>query len=53
MTAEQKKNIETITRRWHNAEQVDNRKISQAIFDIGYLTGVIFYLEEQLANPRA
>lgn len=48
MTPEQKRRIDIITKRWRVAEQADNRKISQAIFDIGYLTGIIMYLEQEI-----
>ncbi len=50
MTESQRKKLEEISKRWHNAEKTDNRQISQAIFDIGFLSGIILYLEEQLAR---
>lgn len=53
MTPEQKKRLDEISARWRKAETGDNRHTAQAVYDIAYLTGIIFDLEDRLANPRA
>lgn len=52
MTEDQKKRFREISQRWHNAERTDNRQTAQAIYDIGFLSGVIFELEEQIGNLK-
>ena len=46
MTPNQKKTVREITERWHNGGA--GRTTEQATFDIGFLTGVIFDLAQQL-----
>ncbi len=50
MTEEQMKRLKEISRRWHNAEKADNRQIAQAVLDIGYLTGIIMLIEQELES---
>ena len=53
LTLEQVDLLKKIHDRWHNGEP--GRTLHQATFDIGYLSGIIALLEEQLENenPRA
>lgn len=47
MTTDQKQMLDQIWARWHGDRQVASKEIGQAIFDIGFLVGLVARLEEE------